>query len=134
MRRTATLVLAMIIAAVAAPSVARNQERSVTKTYTITRGHIQFNSNEVAWMGAQAVSFRARSGERSITVTLKDDTGNPVRGRVEIGSSAVQFCSETAKPIKVTPGQKIKIHAVFGQCGNGVSFATEGKIRVTFSR
>lgn len=85
-------------------------------------------------MGTQAESFRARPGEESLTITLTDDTGRPVRGRVQIGGEVFEFCAETSEPIAVTAGQKISVHAIFGQCDTGFSIATEGTITATFSR
>lgn len=134
MRRVLTLLVTAVLIASAAPSLADEQERTVTRPYTITRGHIQFSSHGVAWMGTQAEFFRARPGEQSVTISLTDNTGTPVRGRVDLGADVVEFCSETPEPIAVAPRQKFGVHAIFGLCDAGVSIATEGTITVTFSR
>ncbi len=134
MRRMLTLVLAASMTLVALPSLAGDGERTASRAYTITRGHIQFSSTGAAWMGTQAESFRARPGEESVMISLTDDTGRPVRGRVEIAGDVVEFCSETAAPIDVSAGQKISVHAIFGQCDGGFSIATEGTITATFSK
>ena len=133
--RIFTLMLAgLLVGSMSAPSVAGADGRSVEKRYTITRGHLQLNSQEVAWMGSQAEQFRARAGERSVRISLEDDTGNPARGRVEVNGDIIQFCSTTEKPIRVQPGDKINVHAVFGSCGNALAVVTEGTITATFSK
>lgn len=45
--------------------------------------HGQFASNGVDWwIGMQPEIFRPRAGERSVSLSLVDNAGQPVRGRV----------------------------------------------------
>ena len=128
------LVVILLAGTLIAPSMAASDGRSVTKPYTILRGHIQFNSQEVAWMGTQAETFRAQGEERRVTISLEDDTGNPVAGRVQVNGEVVQFCSETSKAIPVRGGQKVSVSAIVGSCDGGFSVVTEGLITATFSK
>ncbi len=135
MRRITVLLAAALLAtALPAPSVAADGTRTVTKAYTISRGQLQVNPQEVAWMGTQPESFLVRAGERAVTLSLNDDTGNPVLGRVEIDGDVIRFCSETEEPIRVRRGQIVRVNVIVGPCNGGFSVATEGTIEATFSR
>lgn len=135
MRRVAVpLIVILVAGSMVSPSMGATEDRTVTKPYTILRGQVQFNSQEVAWVGTQPETFTARRGERWVTLALEDQTGNPVRGRVQINGDAVQFCSETDEAIRVRRGQKIRVSALLGSCDDGFSIATEGTITATFSR
>lgn len=135
MRRMTTLLIAGIIATSVVPSsLAGDNGRTVKKNYTILRGQIQFNDQEVAWMGTQPESFQTRARERWVTLSLEDETGNPVLGRVQVNGEVVRFCSDTEKPLRVRRGDEIKVNAIFGLCDGGFSVVTEGTITATFSK
>lgn len=138
MRRMLALLIAGLIAAsLATPSLAGDNARTVSRSYTVLRGTIHFHFSDEGsdwWFGTQREIFRARGDESRLSLSLADDTGNPVRGRVEINGKVVEFCSDTQKPIGVTPGQKVAVSAIFGECEGTLSTVTEGTIAATFSK
>jgi hypothetical protein len=129
------LAVGVLAASISAPSLAAGGERTVTKSYTITRGQIHVSSGEAdLWMGTQAEFFRPRAGEHRVTFSLTDTTGRPVLGHVEMEGGVTEFCSTTPSPIRVTPGEEIAVHAIFGPCADSFSTVTEGTITATFSK
>lgn len=135
MRRLAfPLVIILLAGSMIAPSMAASADRTVTKNYTMFRGQIQFNDQEVAWMGTQAELFHTRAGERWVTFSLEDETGNPVLGRVQVNGRVVRFCSDTNEALRVRRGDELKVSATFGLCDGGFSVVTEGIITATFSK
>ncbi len=133
MRRLAMLLtVGMAIGLWPALSHAADADRTVSKRYTMGRAQIHWNDTGY-WVGTQREFFRAERRERSVSVSLQDDSGRPVRGRLEVGSDVIEFCSETSKPVQIRPGQYLAVNAIFGTCGAGPSVVTEGTIRVAFS-
>jgi hypothetical protein len=130
-RMTALLSVGLIAVSIAAPSLAAGG-REATKEYTITRGFIHIYETD-SFIGTQPEFFRARPGERWLELSLTDNTGQPVLAHVEINGRSVEFCSDTQKPIRVTPAQKIAVSAVFGPCDGAFSTVTQGTITATFS-
>ncbi len=132
MRRTVILLAVVAAAALAAPSRATPDTRTPSRPYSIDRAKLHLSDVD-PWVGTQREFFRARSGERWVSVSLRDESGQAVRGRVEIGGDVVEFCSEMAKPVRVRPGQEVAVSAVLGPCGTAPSVVTRGRITATFS-
>ncbi len=133
MRRSVIpLAVLAVAAALAAPSRATPDTRTPSRPYSIDRAKVHLSDVD-PWVGTQREFFRARPGERWVSVSLRDESGQPVRGRVEIVGDVVEFCSEMAQPVRVRPGQEVAVSAILGPCGTAPSVVTRGRITATFS-
>lgn len=135
MMRKVTILAAATVAAMSIPSTAgaRATARTELRPYSITRAAV-VSADDTAWAGTQPETFLAGPGDRRVTISLEDQSGQPVAGRVEVGATTVEFCSQTDKPLRVHRGDQILVSAVFGPCGGGVSAVTEGTIAASFTR
>ena len=124
-----TLVAAMAPLTLAASDTSRE----VSRDYTIQRVKIH-GSDTDPWIGTQREFFRSEKGERWAVVSLEDDSGLPVAGRVEVGGKVFSFCGRTPRPIRVRPQERIAVSATLGPCGIAPSIVTQGTISVIFSR
>lgn len=115
--------------------------RAVEKTYSMSNGMIVASSQAYWTIGVQFTTFRARAGERTVTLSIKDSVASNVRGHIHTDidgdgdiDEAGDFCSES-DPIKVRPGQRVEVAVLLGECPDGEpSVVTEGTITATFTR
>ncbi|MFN2588416.1 MAG: hypothetical protein ABR613_09925, partial [Actinomycetota bacterium] len=81
------------------------------------------------------VAFHPRPGERTVSVSLDDEAGWPVRGSIEQeGNYVGPFCGETEKPMPIEPGKDVWVVVYSGVCDGSATVATSGTIEVTFFR
>lgn len=135
------LAATLVATSLATPSVGAAGNRTETEDYTMSNGMVVFDSTEAHWtIGTAYQVFRARPGERLVSFSIADDTGQAVRGHIHMDMDndgkldhAKDFCSETPKPLEVRAGQKIEVGVLLGQCPDGSpSIVTEGTITATF--
>lgn len=144
MRKALLVVAATVIAAaLTAPSVGAAGNRTQTRSYTMSNGAVVFDSTEAHWtIGTAYKVFRAQPGERFVSFSIIDDTGQAVRGHIHMDMDndgkldhAKDFCGETPKPLRVREGRRIEVGVLLGQCPDGSpSIVTEGTITATFSK
>ena len=98
------------------------------------------------WKGSplgnfSAVEFPMGVGEKYVSIEVFDQTGQPVRGGINVdgdGSPETQetslgtFCGKTEKPIKVVRGP-ITVFVGSGTCDGQPAVATYGTVKATFS-
>ena len=123
-----------LVAAIGLPGLAASEaSREVSRDYTIERVRVHGSETD-PWIGTQREFFRSEKGERWAAVSIEDDSGLPVAGRVEVGGKAFSFCSSTPQPIRVRPRERVAVSATLGLCGMAPSVVTKGSISVSFSR
>jgi hypothetical protein len=143
MRRTviSAAVLSMTVAAVL-PAVAadRGGARTVTRVYTLGA---PTDEGPVAFVGDQDFGFvmaHARSGDRRLSISMTDRTGQPVqafvdqwRGGHSVGLGVI--CGGTDKALRLRPGGgTIEVRPTYGACGTTPSAPTTGTVSFRFSR
>lgn len=84
------------------------------------------------------VPFAPTATERKVSVSITDDSGQLVRGRVRQADSDMSgyFCGKTSAPVRIAAGGEILVEVYSGTCssGTGVGAATQGTITATFTR
>jgi hypothetical protein len=139
MRRLLIVGLAGFVLAISTGGVkaARPAGRVVTESYAPNPYHkisIDYGDPGVS---IASVELAARPRERSVSVTLVDDSGFPVRGGIMQGvpgstTRLASFCGETAAPVGIDPSMPVIIDVFSGHCSGKVAAATEGTATVTF--
>lgn len=82
------------------------------------------------------VIFRARSGEKYLSVEVRDISGLPVYARVMTpgGHLIADVCEQTERPLKLRGTSEVVIHLVPGLCRDGrPSSPSLGTVVATFS-
>ena len=87
------------------------------------------------------VSIPAATGERFVSVEIKDDAGMAVSaavGQDPEGDGTVTttaFCTKTDKPLPIEPGIEVVVFVYVGPCTTpaGPALATQGTVTATFS-
>lgn len=82
------------------------------------------------------VSFAPRLKEAHVSVTITDDSGQPVPARITQNDSDMSgwFCGRTDAPVTIARGLEIEVWVYSGPCDNAVGLGTRGTITATFSR
>ena len=86
------------------------------------------------------VKFEAEPDERWISVAILDSNSRAMRGRIyidrngdgEVDDDGIEFCSETASPIRIPSGGPVHVRVIGPGCAGGMGGASQGKVRVTF--
>ena len=97
--------------------------------------------------GVGCVLFFTRPNEHSVTVSIKDSSGQPVYAAVvqnkgnpggyglQQGTEKGAFCGKTKNPIAITGGQRVAIYLYEGPGPDGCpGVATQGRVKATFAR
>lgn len=79
--------------------------------------------------------FTPKVGERRVRVTVEDESGVDVGGRlVRRGMRDVNFCGATRGAVRIPEGKELVVFVKFGGCGAAASVPTQGEIVAKFSR
>lgn len=87
------------------------------------------------------VEFIALPGERFVSISLDDSSGQTVRAWLKrdfdadgvIDGDWVEVCGRTSMPVRVSPGTVVKIQLQRGECGSVESTPTTGIVTAVFS-
>jgi hypothetical protein len=145
---TALLLLSFAVQSLGAPSLAAGSERVVAKAYDapsgVRLGYLVRTS--ISWTLPPGVAtgarFRARPGETSVSIEIKDQSGSAVDAHVHIdrdGDGHVDLdkdiCGSSGKAFAIGPEARVEVWPFVGTCEDGTpSIATRGVIEVTFLR
>ncbi len=145
--KTITAIAAAAFLVLAGPASGADRARQVSEDYSMASGavvsHGEVSAGEVHWSaGSHYATFRAQRGERSVTLSVEDQTGGAVMAHVHVDRDGdgeldeqVDFCGETSKPIAVSKVSVVEVGAIFGMCDDSSpSIVTEGTITATFTR
>ncbi len=88
------------------------------------------------------VEFKVRPGERTVSFTIQDDAGLPVRAvaaqdldRDRRNDVEHEFCGAIKKPIRVDPRAPVVVWVQEGPCADGRgAVSTFGTVTATFRR
>ena len=126
----------VLTAGVAATPAAAGTSRTVEKAYGYEVSPAG-TSGSVKYLGT--VDFQTRPGERSVTIDVVDESGQPVAFDVRQGGEngiEVDGCGSTASPVAIRGGAKLEVATLinFNQDGECVlSLPTSGVIKATFT-
>lgn len=130
------LALATIVTAVAvAPASGAPRSRTETVAYERTSGaHLA----DVVWVEVAAGDLPEATPlarERSVSITLEDDSGRAVAGVVHQGDHELgEICGATDAPIALVSREPVHVHLYAGPGCADVSVPTAGTITFTFAR
>lgn len=133
----------IIVTSLGTPAFAIPDDRTVTKTYSMTAGFVSGSTEGSVSAGTNWAIFKPRAKERFVSLSIEDATGGPVLGRVEIWDMRTAswsdrgsfFCTETQRPLRIKAYEKLYVGAYLGSCPDGsFSLVTTGTITATFSR
>lgn len=87
------------------------------------------------------VEFRAQAEERFVSISISDNSGQPVFAWIKRDVDAdgdadgewVDICGDTDEPIAVSPGTIVKVLIQTGDCGGAGSTPTSGTVTAVFS-
>lgn len=116
--------------------------RKVTKEYTMANGMVIYESASATWsLGTAWKTFRPEPGERFVSLSISEDTGQSVLGHIHIDADGdgevehLDFCTETPEPVELGTAKKLKLAVFMGTCPDAMpSVVTQGTITATFSR
>lgn len=135
-RRTKTLVLSFaLVVAVAAPAGGAARQRTETVAYERASGvHLL----DVAWIEVAAGDLpqaRPLAREKTVSVTITDDSGRPVAGVVHQGDAELgSVCGQTERPLPLVSREPVHVHVYSGPGCADVSTPTTGSVEFTFAR
>lgn len=137
MKRVATgLVLASVLTlAAVAPAAGGPRARTETAPYERASGvHLM----DVAWMEIAAGELpeaQPLARERSVSITIEDDSGRPVAGAVHQGEHELgDICGSTETPLALVNREPVHVHVYSGAGCSDVSAPTTGSVTFTFTR
>ncbi len=142
-RALVVLVTGLTIAGLTVPASLASADREVTRDYSMSSGMVTDGAEAHWYLGTEYQVFRAQPGEKHVSLTITDSTGQPARGHIHMDMNGdgkldhvEDFCTTTADPIAIRPGRKIEVGVVMGTCPDGTtpSIATQGTITATFSK
>ena len=116
MRRFLVMIAVVgLVAALAASAPAARKARTVKKTYDsmATRGGISaWSDDRYTVFTGRPVEIRTSSGDRSITVSVSDDSGDPVAFIVWVGEHDEDLFCQRSDPLRLTGGEVVKVRPV----------------------
>lgn len=130
------LALATVATVVAvAPAAGASRSRTETVAYERTSGaHLE----DQVWVEVAAGDLpeaRPLARERSVSITLEDDSGRPIAGVVHQGEEELgEICGATEAPIALVNREPVHVHLYSGPGCADVSLPTAGTVTFTFSR
>lgn len=78
---------------------------------------------------------RPLAREKTVSITLTDDSGRPVAGVVHQGDAELgSICGQTEAPLHLVSRKPVHVHIYSGPGCADVSAPTTGNVRFTFER
>ena len=143
MRRAIPLAI-LVTCLAAASAAAAPAGRTVERAYEPVEVSPSFPQGGIH--SSSSVTFRTRSQERLVTVTIDDDTGLTIPGRITqdvdgdgAADTTHEFCGSTPDAVAIEPGVPVKVVRLHGSC-NGLTDPTRygswttGTVAATFER
>lgn len=130
------LALATVLTVVAVgPATGASRSRTETVAYERTSGaHL----SDVVWAEVAAGDLpeaTPRAREKSVSITLEDDSGRPIAGVVHQGEQELgDICGATDAPIALVSREPVHVHLYAGPGCADVSVPTAGTVTFTFTR
>lgn len=135
-RTMKALALAAVVTLVAvAPAAGGPRSRTETVAYETTSGaHLMdYVWVEIAKGGPPQAQPLAR--EKSVSITLEDDSGRPIAGVVHQGDEELgEVCGATDAPLTLVTREPVHVHLYAGPGCSDVSVPTTGTVTFTFTR
>lgn len=130
------LALATIVTVVAvAPATGAPRSRTETVAYERASGAHLMN---VAWVEIAAGDLPAAqplAREKTVSITLEDDSGRPIAGVVHQGDRELgEFCGQTEAPLTLAGREAVHVHVYSGPGCADVSVPTAGTVIFTFAK
>ena len=73
--------------------------------------------------------------EKSVSITLEDESGRPIAGVVHQGDEQLgELCGSTDAPLALVSRKPVHVHVFSGEGCTDVSVPTSGTVTFTFSR
>jgi hypothetical protein len=116
------------------PTRVAEEEYAAAGYYNVATVYAQNYCTSIYDSNAGGACFDLRSGERTVAVEVRDESGIPVRGRIILrGKPDVYFCGATKDPVTV-PARQHEVPVSLGVegCGGQPSVPTHGVIAATF--
>lgn len=135
-RATKAVVLSLACAsALAAPAAGGPRERVETATYERPAG---IHLLDVAWVEVAAGELpqaTPMAREKTVSIVVEDDSGNPVAAAVHQGKSELgTICGASESPLTLVNRQPVHVHVYSGEGCSGASIATQGTVTFTFGK
>lgn len=127
------LILAVTLLTVAAvPVHGAPRERTETAPYEAPN----FSVMDTLWISiGSAPEARPLAAERTVGVSLTDDSGQPVGGVVHQGKYTLgELCGATEEPLRLMNQKPVHVHVFVGDACPGGSLPTKGTVTFTFGR
>jgi Flp pilus assembly protein CpaB len=135
-RITLAVVLAVIaIVAVVAPATGAPRSRNETVAYERASGAHLADTVWVEVAAGELPAAQPLAREKSVSITLEDDSGRPVFGVVHQGDRPLaEVCGTTDAPVALVSREPVHVHLYSGEGCADVSVPTSGTITFTFAR
>ena len=135
-RRTKGLALAAVVTLVAvAPATGAPRSRTETVAYERASGAYLAETVLVNLSLGPMPEAAPQAREKTVAITLEDDSGRPVAGMVHQGEEELgTFCGQTETPLTLVSRKPVHVHVYSGEGCADVTLPTTGSVTFTFSR
>ena len=130
------LAVAAVVALVAAaPATGAPRSRTETVAYERASGAYLAETVLVNLQLGPMPEATPQAREKTVSITLEDDSGRPVAGMAHQGDEELgAFCGQTDTPLTLVNRKPVHVHVYSGQGCGDVSLPTTGSVTFTFTR
>ena len=137
MKRTKKgLALAAVVTLVAvAPAAGAPRSRTETVAYERPTGAYLAETVLVDLAFGPMPEAAPQAREKTVSITLEDDSGRPVAGVAHQGDEELgAFCGHTETPLALVNRKPVHVHVYSGEGCADVTLPTTGSVTFTFTR
>lgn len=136
MKRISTgLVLATVMAVVVTAPAGAARSRTETVAYERASGVHVADTMWIEIAAGELPEARPLAREKTVSITLEDDSGRPIAGVVHQGEQELgTICGATETPLALVNRQAVHVHVYSGAGCADVSVPTAGTVTFTFAR
>lgn len=121
--------------AVVAPATGAPRSRVETVAYERPSGANVGDSLWVEVANGNTLEATPMGREKTVSITLEDESGRPVAGVVHQGEEELgKFCGETEAPVTLAGRESVHVHLYSGPGCADVSMPTTGTVTFEFAR